>query len=152
MNVSASIADVAGRQGFHAFEKGGFAWLHFGRAAEINFTLQAAKARLRLLVYSIADDYPTTEIAIHINGRALAFAYSRLDARWGWLETEAFEPRSGLNQIEIEAPSFIDLKKLDPTTADPRRLSVAVRTILLTDTAIETPGASPREGTLRDPI
>ena len=130
-NERVSVADIAGRQGFHEFERDGFSWLHFGQAAEINFTFAASSGRLVLHFYCIRPDYPAADIVLRLNGRPLQHTASFPEPRWARLETEIFKSAAGLNRLEIEAPLFVQAASSDPSSKDGRKLGVALANILV---------------------
>ena len=124
-----SIANIPGRQGFHEFERDGFAWLREGAPAEVHFTLRAPEARLKMLIYCVTQDYPADEIIVRINGERREVQFTGSDPRWGWLETAPFPVLAGVNRLEIEAPLFVPAASVAPESMDRRRLGMAVANV-----------------------
>lgn len=131
MNKSVSVGDIPGRRGFHEFEEIEIAWLYAEQAADIHFVAQTDLVRLRLHVFCVVASYPVNEIVVSVNDQPVEFEFSFVTEKWGWLETDYFETRNGLNRLAIEAPLFVQAATLDPHTADKRRLGVALADVVL---------------------
>ncbi len=129
---SISVADIPGRRGFHEFEGIGVAWLQADQVADVHFAAVSGVAKLRLHLFCIVKDYPTSHIMVSINGRQVEAEYSMVGDKWGWLETEHFETRQGLNRLTLQAPMFLPASALDPMSGDERRLGVALADLILT--------------------
>jgi Sulfotransferase family len=131
MAKSVSVANIPGRRGFHEFEEIEIAWLRADEIADIHFVGKADLLHVRLLLLCVVADYPTERITIRVNDQPVTTQFSFVNEKWGWLETEHFETRDGLNQLAIEAPVFLPASVLDPLTGDKRRLGVALANVVL---------------------
>lgn len=131
LGVEQSIANVPGRRGFHEFEGIKVAWLRADEVADIHFAGKADLLHFRLLLFCVVADYPTDRIILRVNGQPVKTHFSSVEAKWGWLETDHFETRDGLNHLAIEAPVFFPALTLDASTSDKRRLGVALANLIL---------------------
>jgi hypothetical protein len=126
INETIGVGDIPGRQGFHEFESINLAWLKADQTAEIHMYTSEDVVRLNLYLYCIIPDYPGADIAVSVNGQPVVHKFRFVSGNWGSLETDYFEPVTGLNQIAIQAPLFIPLIQLNPATQDNRRLGIAL--------------------------
>ena len=126
-----SVADIAGRRGFHELEPDGFCWLKSERPAAIHFQAPAPGARLRLNFYCMTEDYDIAAIALRVNGQAVAHVATWTEPHWCTLETDRLPLEGSSNLLTIDPPSFLSVRRVVHTTADDRYLSVALHTMTL---------------------
>jgi hypothetical protein len=131
VNTAVSIADIAGRQGFHEYESIGIAWLRSEQPARLQLVTRAGLVRLRLHLFCLIPAYPVSEINICIGNKRLRHDFLFVDDKWGWLETEFFAIPEGPNVLSIEAPVFIRATEIDPETQDERKLGVALADLMV---------------------
>jgi hypothetical protein len=124
-----SVRDLPGRQGFHQYEKGGFAWLVANETPRMVFTADPMALRLKLKFYRITEDYPVDAIEITVNGAALPLRAATANDRWVQVETDPFTPVPGTNVLTLQPPYALPVRFLDPATRDRRSLSVALGSI-----------------------
>lgn len=123
------LPDIAGRQGFHGWEKSGIAWLAAGGPARVHFLPPAPASRITLRVFGIGTDYPFERIKLHLHGYPLPFTIIERDAQWCTIETRLARAAEGINTLAITPPSFIAVRSLDPTSVDTRSLGIAVQSM-----------------------
>lgn len=131
-----SIGEIAGRQGFHEYEQASrLAWLTDENAAAIHARIEHRGAvRLELQVHCIVPDYPAAEIGMIVNQNIVGHRFSPVTNQRGWLRSEPFTPREGLNRIEITMPWCVPVRELSPDSGDTRRLGIALANVMLTAT------------------
>ncbi len=129
----ARLDAVPGRQGFHAWDPSGFAWISEGPAARIHFVAPAPSARIRLRVLGIGKDYPVDQVQLQLGGRPLPFRITDPDGPWCTLETRLSGLADGVNVLAITVPRFVKVSDIQPDSVDRRRLGLAVAAIILMD-------------------
>jgi hypothetical protein len=133
LNETLMVGDIAGRQGFYEVEhETGFAWMCAGEPATIHFKVSEGKARLKLHLFCMIENYPLAAVDVKINGRGVPHQFSFVPGgRWCWLTTEVFPTADGLNQIDIDCPLFVQATDLDLDGKDKRKLGVALSDVRL---------------------
>lgn len=127
------LSDVPGRQGFHEFESAGFAWLTAANTAKIHFEVENdIRLRLGFRIYCIVSDYPVADVKIVVNDVHVGHVCLDADDRWVRIISEPFKSIADLNQIRIEMPWCLSVRKIEPQTLDKRRLGIAVASIVMT--------------------
>lgn len=122
-----SLDRIPGRLGFHAYESVGFAWLQNSSPSIVNYVPPGRTHRARLRLYAVNDDYPFERMILRIDGRIVRFQVEKLDKRWSILTSSPITSESGMVSLEIKAPYSVPVQHLQPSSRDPRALSVAVR-------------------------
>jgi hypothetical protein len=110
LDLPASIAEIAGRQGFHEAEAGGFAWLRADGPAHIHFIAPASSTRIRLRFYCLTEDYPIDRILVQVNGGQVPHQAQWTEPHWCELEIGPVALAPGPNQIVIEPPTFLSVR------------------------------------------
>ena len=130
-NRDMALNDLAGRQGFHAFEDGPkFAWVIGTSTARLGFSTDLPSALMELRLYRITETYPVHEIEVRINGSRLEHRWAPDGPHWGTLETDCFRT-SATNVVSLTVPYTIPARFLEPESDDQRQLSVAVSMLTL---------------------
>ena len=129
LGVRTQLPDVAGRQGFHGWEKSGIAWLIAGTPARIHFMPPAPVSRITLRIFGIGSHYPFERIKLHLHGYPLPFTILERDAQWCTIQTRLARAAEGVNTLEIMPPSFVAVRTLDPTSIDTRTLGIALQSL-----------------------
>ncbi len=129
LNVSAGVADIAGRRGFHGTEGSGFAWLRADTPARIDFTAPGYVARIQLRFYCVTRDYPIDRIEAQLNGCRMPQQARWLSPGWCVLELTPPDLLSGINELAINPPMFLSVRQFQPNTLDARYLSVALSSL-----------------------
>ena len=129
LGENVAIGNIAGRQGFHEVEYGGFAWLDSEQPARIHFDLAAPAARIRLYCYAIHKEYPVDEIVIEVNGAPVTTHVYRVESPWFTLKTDPFTLRHPFNMLSIRPPYFVPVRYVNPDARDRRSLSIALAKI-----------------------
>lgn len=120
------VADIAGRQGFHDFERVGFAWMMADVPPRIHFTPPPGAKRVRLRGYTIANDYPMAEVALRVNGATVAHRPVERRERWHILEFDLPAGLDAINRLEIAPPYWLPTRFLAPDGRDDRLLALAL--------------------------
>ncbi len=132
LGAAINMPAVPGRQGFHAWEDSGIAWLNEGPASRIHFLPPAPIARVSLRVFGIGTDYPFDRIKLHLHGYPLPFSIVDRQDSWCTLQTRLARSIEGVNTLSITAPAFVPVRSIDPGSVDPRNLGIAVQSIMFT--------------------
>jgi hypothetical protein len=130
LGTAVALPDVAGRQGFHAWEKSGIAWLAEGAPARVHFEPPAPISRIVLRMFGIGAEYPFDRIKLHLHGHPLPFNVVARDGAWCTLETRLARAIEGVNTLEITAPLFVPVRTLNPQSIDRRSLGVALQSVM----------------------
>jgi hypothetical protein len=120
------VADIAGRQGFHDFERVGFAWLMSDVPPRIHFTPSPTARRVRLRLYAISNDYPMADVALLVNGRRVAHRVVERKERWNTVELDLPPGLDAINRLAIEPPYWVPTRFLTPDGRDDRLLALAL--------------------------
>jgi hypothetical protein len=120
------VADIAGRQGFHDFERVGFAWMMSDVKPRVHFVPPATARRVRLRLYTISNDYPMADVALLVNGRRVAHRVVERKERWHTVELELPAAMQAINQLAIEPPYWVPTRFLTPDGRDDRLLALAL--------------------------
>jgi hypothetical protein len=132
LNQTLLVGNIPGRQGFHEVEQAGFAWMCAGEPATIHFIVSEGKARLKLHLFCMIENYPVAAVDVKINGRGVSHEFSfGPGGRWCWLTTEVFPTADGLNRIDIDCPLFVQATDLDRDQKDKRELGMALSDVRL---------------------
>lgn len=120
------VADIPGRQGFHDFERVGFAWMMSDVPPCIHFTPPPTARRVRLRLYTIANDYPMADVALQVNGRRVAHRVVERKERWHTVELELPARMDAINRLAVEPPYWVPTRFLTPDGRDDRLLALAL--------------------------
>lgn len=127
-NLVTSIADVSGRQGFHEFEKDGFAWLKDDSPGRIYFRIDyEGRVKLSLRFYTIAENYPIDDIVICINNNKIDFEVAHTsDPREFAITSKPFTFDKGIMELKITSPAFHRANEVLTISRDVRNLGIAL--------------------------
>ncbi len=121
-----NVAAIAGRQGFHDFERVGFAWMMADMPARIHFTPPAEARRLRLRLYTIGSDYRMADVVMKVNGQRAAQRVVERKDRWHLVELDLPPGLGTINQLAITSPYWVPTRFLNPDGRDDRSLALAL--------------------------
>jgi hypothetical protein len=121
-----NVAAIGGRQGFHDFERVGFAWMMADMPARIQFTPPAGARRLRLRLYTIGSDYRMADVVMRVNGQRAAQRVVERKDRWHLVELDLPPGLGTINQLAIASPYWVPTRFLNPDGRDDRALALAL--------------------------